>query len=579
MENRTCQNCKKDFTIEPDDFGFYEKIKVPPPTWCPECRFQRRLTFRNERTFYKRPCDFCGKNTISRYDPASKIVSYCSECCWSDKWDPTSYGQNYDFSKPFFDQFKELMKKVPHQDLSVSYKTLVNSNYTNMAHYLKDCHYIFNSDYDEKCLYGEEIERSTDCVDVTMVENTQLAYESLNCNKCYQIYYSVDCESSHDIWFSKNLVGCSNCIGCVNLINQQYCIFNEKYNREDYLKKISEFDLGSHKEIQKIKKESQDFWLKFPNKYMHGVQNINSSGDYINNSKHVKDSFIVTGSEHCRYCSALISKNNRECYDFSQFGENAELIYECLICGLNINNLIGCVVCLEGREIRYSMDCRSSNIFGCMGMRSKKYCILNKQYTKEEYEELLPKIIKHMNDMPYVDKKGRTYVYGDFFPSEISQYHYNETSAQEFFPLTKDEAEEKGFSWKEPRARNYKISIKPENLPDNIKDVSDNIISEIIGCEHAGMCKEQCTTAFKIIDPELKFYKSHNIPLPHLCPNCRHYQRVLDRNPNKFWERECMCDKNNHTHQGKCEVRFKTSYAPDRPEIVYCEKCYQQEVY
>jgi RNA polymerase subunit RPABC4/transcription elongation factor Spt4 len=38
METKNCQNCKKDFNIEPDDFSFYEKMKVPVPTWCPECR-------------------------------------------------------------------------------------------------------------------------------------------------------------------------------------------------------------------------------------------------------------------------------------------------------------------------------------------------------------------------------------------------------------------------------------------------------------------------------------------------------------------------------------------------------------
>ena len=52
QEIKVCQNCKKDFTIEPDDFAFYEKIKVPAPTFCPECRLQRRLAFRNERALY-----------------------------------------------------------------------------------------------------------------------------------------------------------------------------------------------------------------------------------------------------------------------------------------------------------------------------------------------------------------------------------------------------------------------------------------------------------------------------------------------------------------------------------------------
>jgi len=70
-----------------------------------------------------------------------------------------------------------------------------------------------------------------------------------------------------------------------------------------------------------------------------------------------------------------------------------------------------------------------------------------------------------------------------------------------------------------------------------------------------------------------------NLPLPRLCPNCRHYQRLAQRNPLKLWHRQCMCKKENHEHNGKCEVEFETSYAPERPEIIYCERCYQQEVY
>ena len=60
-EKRICQNCKKDFIIEPEDFNFYEKIKVPPPTFCPWCRFIRRMAWRNERALYKRTCDLCQK--------------------------------------------------------------------------------------------------------------------------------------------------------------------------------------------------------------------------------------------------------------------------------------------------------------------------------------------------------------------------------------------------------------------------------------------------------------------------------------------------------------------------------------
>ena len=84
----------------------------------------------------------------------------------------------------------------------------------------------------------------------------------------------------------------------------------------------------------------------------------------------------------------------------------------------------------------------------------------------------------------------------------------------------------------------------------------------------------------------LSFYKKMNIPIPRKSPNARHYERLQKRTPLKLWTRRCMCDSSEssagtvrHGHSGKCNVEFETAYAPDRPEIIYCEKCYQQEVY
>ena len=90
------------------------------------------------------------------------------------------------------------------------------------------------------------------------------------------------------------------------------------------------------------------------------------------------------------------------------------------------------------------------NVFGCAYLRNAKYAILNKQYTKEEYEELVPKIIKHMNDMPYIDSKGRVYKYGEFFPFGSSPFSYEETVASEYFPLTKEEIKNSGLNLPTP---------------------------------------------------------------------------------------------------------------------------------
>ena len=207
-----------------------------------------------------------------------------------------------------------------------------------------------------------------------------------------------------------------------------------------------------------------------------------------------------------------------------------------------------------------------------------------------------------MNNMPYIDKKGRIYKYGEFFPPELSPFSYNETIAQEYFPLSAEAAAKAGFNWKQPEKRNITIDLKSKDLPDHIKDIDNDIVNKVIECQHQSNCNEQCTTAFKIIKPELDFYKKMNLPLPRLCPNCRHYQRLKQRNPLKLWHRKCMCagltsqpttnnsQQNNstiyqynntisHFHDDEpCPNEFETTYAPERPEIVYCEKCYQSEV-
>lgn len=74
---------------------------------------------------------------------------------------------------------------------------------------------------------------------------------------------------------------------------------------------------------------------------------------------------------------------------------------------------------------------------------------MNKQYTKEEYDTFLPKIRENMMEMPYLDKEGLIYRYGEFFPAELSPFYYNETVAQDYFPLQKKVVEKLGLLWKE----------------------------------------------------------------------------------------------------------------------------------
>jgi len=567
-EKRICQNCKKDFIIESEDFKFYEKIKVPSPTFCPECRLIRRFTWRNERVLYKSICGLCKKTTFTLFSPDTKMPIYCYDCWWSDRWDSTIYTRPYDFSSSFFEQYEKLMKTVP-----VVAKwgfNNINSDYSMHSAYSKNAFLSSSVVRGEDVYYSYSIDKSKNIFDSFICSESELSYENINCDKSYNSIFLVDSKNCINSFFLFDCSGCQDCILCTGLRNKRFYIKNVAYTESNYKKELKKIDFGSYTTQKKFKEEFIKLRLLYIHKYADIIASNNCIGDNIHNSKNIYNSFAVNNSENLKYCWR-IPTGYKDSYDVSG-SLDSELIYEAIL-GADHNYFLKFhLQCRSSKNLEYCLYCIScQNCFACIGLRSKSYCILNKQYTKEEYEELVPKIIQHMNDMPYIDKKGRIYKYGEFFPSELSPFSYNETIAQEYFPLTKEEALKQGYKWKDREERNYTIDIKNEDIPNNIKEVDESIINKVIECEHKGTCNEQCTEAFKIIPDELSFYQRMNLPIPHLCPNCRHYNRLKQRNPLKLWHRKCM--------KPNCPNEFETSYAPDRPEIVYCEKCYNQEVY
>jgi len=244
-------------------------------------------------------------------------------------------------------------------------------------------------------------------------------------------------------------------------------------------------------------------------------------------------------------------KDCRDCH----YSPGTELVYEAMS-GMRSTSARFVLHSWDCEDITYTDECFSSrNLFGCAGLRHKKYCILNKQYTKEEYERLVPQIINHMR------QAGE---YGEYFPVVTSPFSYNESIAQESFPLSRAETEKRGWRWREQKDEiPHATKIIPASkLPDSIDDISDDIVNWAVECEVT-------KRPFKIIKQELEFYRKMQLPIPRLHPDERHKRRMTLRNPRKLWNRECA----------RCHKPIATSYSPERPEIVYCERCYLETVY
>ena len=193
-ENKICQNCHKQFTIESEDFNFYKKINVPAPTWCPDCRMERRMSFVVTWSVFWRNCDKCGNKTFSMYPPEQEVKVFCPPCFWADDWDGTEFAMDYDPSRSFFSQVKELIGKAPLLALDVNYTTLKNSDYSNGLAWGKNCYMTFWADYCEDTYYSsilKGLKHSADCI---RGYDSELCYESIGFSRCYNMFFSDQCD-------------------------------------------------------------------------------------------------------------------------------------------------------------------------------------------------------------------------------------------------------------------------------------------------------------------------------------------------------------------------------------------------
>jgi hypothetical protein len=347
------------------------------------------------------------------------------------------------------------------------------------------------------------------------------------------------------------------------LRGESYRIFNQKYSKEDYVAKVKELKLNTRSGIEAFKKEAETFWQTLPYRaYTGNSFNVNTTGEYVYESKNSLEMYNVTSAEDCRRCQFITVGPARDCVDYSGWGNNATSIYECATVGNGANNIkFGTLCFADSLNNEYCMwDVGGKENFGCINLKRKKYAILNKVYEKEEYEKLVALIKEDMVKNPYIDKRGRAYGYGEFFPPEFCRFAYNCSNAMKFFPKTREQAESEGYFWHEEPENAPEATIKGDELPETLAEVADNITDEIIACT-------TCPKCYKIVPLQLEILKKLNLPIPSRCPKCREAQRFSKINIPRFYDRTCA----------KCSAPVTTAFAPERPETIYCEKCYQQE--
>lgn len=549
-ETKNCKITNKPFLITDEDFAFYAKIGVPAPTLCYDERLRRRLSWRNDRNLFYRTCSITDKKIITMHPPESPMNVVDKDYWWSDKWEPSDFGQEYDFNRPFFEQFNELNKRVPTPNIAVA--SSENSDYTNYNFANKNCYMCFTGNFLQDSMYCYNAQESNNCYDCLFLHNCELCYECVQCQDCYNTKYAKHSKNCNDCSFVEDCISCTNCFMCCNLRNKDYWAFNKKVSKEEYERIVASYELDSHTGLEKAKKEWEEYRLKYPKRANHNIQTENCTGEYIVQAQNCQECYLMDkGAQDCKYIFNGFP-NFKDALDCTFSGDKAELQYETNATGENSSRMffinLGFVSC---HDMYYSSFAQNSkNCFGCASIRQKEYCILNKQYTKEQYQDLFPRIIQHMKS---------TGEWGEFFPAEISPYAYNISSAQDFLPLNKEEILSRKLNWREPDQKEYRESNY--QIPDKIQDSDPSICQEILACVNTGK-------NYKILAKELEAYKKLNIPIPRICFDERHKNRMKKLNPYKTYKRKCA----------KTGQEIITTYSPERPETVYSVEAFLEEV-
>lgn len=536
-----CKASNEIFEVSEEEIALRKAIDVPLPTLSPDERARRILARRNERILYKRKCSGTGETTISIHNENAKFPVYSQEYWWSDSWSPYDYGRDYDFSRGFFEQFAELYAQVPQ--LALNAPNCENSKWNNQSSDLKNCYMVFCSGLSEDCMYGMWNSKSQNCLDCTSAFECRWCYQLVNSNNCFECRNLDNSEQCSNCIFGRDLISCSNCIGCVGLIHKEYHYFNKPVTKEQYEKILKSLKLETRSGVEALEKKFNEFQVKFPRKFYNGMLAENSSGDYLIRTENVHNSYNYRESKNLWNCRDGWNCHNSlsllECWTQDHCIE-IEGSLGATSSGF-CNKLWGCGNTWYSSHIYYSKD-----IFGCVGLRNAEYVILNKKYSKNDFDRLRAKIISQMKE------SGE---WGENFPIKDSPFAYNLSMGQEYFPLSKAEILSRGYQWKDPEED--QSNTNTWEVPDSINEVSTDALKQIIKCKETGML-------FKLQKAELDFYKNQNIPVPVFHDRTRFFQRMNNRrNPRKLNSGKCY----------SCGTEFLTTF-PENSALIACEKCY-----
>lgn len=441
---------------------------------------------------HKRACDYSGKSIVSVYDPQCPYPVWNRED-WLLHADPPSTDVTLD--KPFFDMLWELFCRSPIAH-NIGHGN-ENCAYADDWWYSRNCYMCHSGLNCEDCHYCFRVVEHTRCQFSVYSFRCEISSDLVNCKNCYNVHYGLHSRNCRDSSFLFDCRGCSNCMFCWNLRDQDYCLFNEKLTKDEYQERIRKIDTATVRGYLKAVERFSRMVSR--NAFYRGVdleQCDACTGAYILQSKNCVDSAFASESEDC--VRVLRCHKAKDCTDcVSVLG--SELCRRSVTTQDSCFEISHCINVVKCRFMEYCAHCYDcEHCFGCCGLVGKKYHVLNRQYSQEDYERLVSLLKKKIRGEGIEDQ---------FFPPKFAANLYEESLAAVHFPLSEEEQKSLGYRVvKTERVRPQHARSALELGAPREHDAS--ILKEVFWDESA-------KRPYRIDGFDLKFAQECSTVLPH----------------------------------------------------------------
>lgn len=357
------------------------------------------------------------------------------------------------------------------------------------------CSNVLNS------LVIKDTENIFHCVKVQGWEGS--IYCSTSVDNGFNIFYSRCIDNCSNIWFCTSLISCQECLFCSELENKSYCIWNKQYEKEDYFE-----------EKKRLLSQKQNFYPWFLELNGDPFKNISSENIekciWATSVKNARNGIILwnpIGTENMY--DVVMSWTTADYYGVSDSWALSQQIY----CSCSIVN---------SSSIFYSFFLESCSFcLWCIGLKNQTFCILNKQYSKQEWYKEVDKIFTQME---------QENILWEFFPGSMNPFYFNDTLASILWDFDKKEVEGKWYLW---RGESVKVDIPKNSKILDIQSLENyqwynskwewEIDSRIL----KSVIQDEWEDYYKITQMEYDFLVKNELPLPE-----NHWLKMMKNNFN-----------------------------------------------